>query len=146
MTLRNLCVMNADAECPICYEILSGKIQTRFPCRHVTCLNCLAKMRAPPSCPLCRFELKDYLPADPLVAIGRPQPRASLTFVMQRALRDNSISPLPMVDAVYAPETMEPPQPTNARPFLGTLRARPMPLDLLDARVTRNGVFLRRVG
>ena len=171
--------MEKDAECPVCYENLSRKIQTRFPCTHSICLICLAKMKRPPKCPMCRFDLKSYLPQDPLRTLSEPSTpprrRATLSFMIQRQSNDMQLPPLnPLSPDAFPPPLMQetvpdnveevsptgritrtesmmfemtPPLTTDDPSVIGTLRARIVqPSDLLNARVTRNSIFLRREG
>jgi hypothetical protein len=62
--------------------------------------------------------------------------------VIHRALRDAATSP-PPITALRIIEAETPPS-DDVFSNLETLRTRP--LDLLDARVTRNSVFLRQAG
>jgi hypothetical protein len=45
-------------ECPVCYEnVLATRL---FRCKHVLCMACCAKLRAP-SCPMCRAHTMDRI-------------------------------------------------------------------------------------
>ena len=168
--------MEKDAECPVCYENLSRKIQTRFPCTHTMCLICLAKMKRPPKCPMCRFDLKEFLPQDSLQTLTEPltppRRRATLSFMIQRQgsdmlppqmnLSTSETFPPPLMQEAVSDNVdeasptgritrresmmfeMTPPLTTDDPSVIGTLRARVVqPGDLLNARVTRNSIFLR---
>ena len=49
-------------ECPVCYESMTGTIQTSLPCSHSLCLRCLLKLPTPQRCPMCRCDIVSHFP------------------------------------------------------------------------------------
>lgn len=48
-----------NIECPICLEEIIFLVRT--PCKHIYCFSCLLNFNET-SCPLCRRELKKFMP------------------------------------------------------------------------------------
>lgn len=91
-------------ECPICLEELERAVWCTMPCEHRICFRCLLRMweHSRHSCPLCRHNMSDCLPA-PRIKVRRIEElanetmtdeaferivrRMQVTHVMENALR-----------------------------------------------------------
>mgnify|MGYP003335249605 CR=1 FL=1 len=152
-------ILPKDEECNVCFENLSRKITVVLPCTHTCCLECLSKMKRPIICHICRRDVSDLLPKEPLTQLSTPRvSRPSLEqFILPRTIRTALHVPTP---SVRAPATLERSislTPRNESAMLefrvsdlgssmalASVHTRPIQSsDMLHARVTRNSVFVR---
>lgn len=63
-------------ECPICYENLNNAFMCTTPCKHSFCLRCIIDLKTP-ICPLCRQNLKKYMPKNLLSFTSTPNNNTS---------------------------------------------------------------------